>query len=364
MIRIGMIGIGFMGMTHYEASNRLETDKATGLRKFVGSKLRGAKLVAIAEPVQERLDGDWTSIQGNFGPRGSRMDLSHLRRYSDYQELLADPEIDLVDVCVPTEYHEPVTLDAVRAGKHVFVEKPLSIDLAAAKRMVRAAERAGVMLMVGHVLPFFPEFAFIVECVQSGKYGRLLAAHFRRVITVPWWSETVADFRRVGGWGIDLHIHDNHLIRYLCGMPRQVFARGRIDDGYLNHTQTIYVYDEPDLAISAVSGGLAARGLEFAHGYELYFEKATVLFHAGTIAGEWCVDRPLTVLTADGKVRHPKPKGGTEWCSAFTAELQQAVNGVKAGQEPEGLSGRLALDALRLCYAEKKSIETGRPQRP
>ncbi len=363
MIRIGLIGIGFMGMTHYEASNRLEKDPATGLRKTVGSKLRGAKVVAVAEKIPERLAGDWTSIQGNFGPRGSRMDLSHLKRYSDYHELLADPEVDLVDICVPTDQHELVVLDAVKAGKHVFVEKPISTDLAAAKRMVAAAEKAGVLFMVGHVLPFFPEFAFIAECVQTGKYGKLLAAHFRRVITPPTWSAAMADFRRLGGWGIDLHIHDNHLIRYLCGLPKQIFARGLVEDGYVNHVHTVYVYDDPSLAVSCVSGGLAKRGLEFAHGYELYFEKATVLFSAGTVGKQWCLDRPVTLITEDGRVRTPKLKGGSEWCSPFTAELQQVVNGVKQGREPEGLSARVAYDALRMCYAEKKSILTGRPQR-
>ena len=68
----------------------------------------------------------------------------------------------------------------------------------------------------------------------------------------------------------------------------------------------------------------------------------------------------LWELTADGKVRHPKPRGGTEWCSAFTAELQVAVDGVKTGEEPRLLSGALARDALKLCYQEAKSIATGR----
>ena len=359
MIRIGLIGIGFMGMTHYEASNKLENDETTGLRKKVGSKLDGAEVVAIAEQVPERLEGDWTSIQGNFGPRGSKMDLSHLKRYSDYHELLADPDIDMVDICVPTDRHEQVVLDAIAAGKQVFVEKPISTDLEAAKRMVEAAKKAGVLLMVGHVLPFFPEFAFIVECVKQQKYGKLLAAHFRRVITPPTWSAAMADFRRLGGWGIDLHIHDNHLIRYLCGLPKQIFARGLIEDGYVNHVHTLYVYDDPSLAVSCVSGGIAKPGLPFAHGFELYFEKATVLFSAGTIGEEWCVDRPLTLITEDGKVEKPELKGGEEWCSAFTAELQEVVNGVKRGKEPEGLSGQVAFDALKMCYVEKKSIQSG-----
>ncbi|MFK7778000.1 MAG: gfo/Idh/MocA family oxidoreductase, partial [Gimesia sp.] len=115
---------------------------------------------------------------------------------------------------------------------------------------------------------------------------------------------------------------------------------------------------------SCVSGGIAARGLEFAHGYELYFEDATVLFGAGTMGvgknKEWVVSQPLTLITKNGQLKHPKLKGGDAWCAAFTLELQAAVDAVKSGVEPEALSGALARDALKICYAEAKSIQTGR----
>ena len=101
-------------------------------------------------------------------------------------------------------------------------------------------------------------------------------------------------------------------------------------------------------------------GLQFAHGFELYFEKATLLYSAGTIDGEWIVDRPLTLANGRGKVTYPKLKGGSEWCAAFTTELQTAVDAVNSGQEPLILSGTLARGALRLCVAEAKSIATGR----
>ena len=96
----------------------------------------------------KKLDGDWRSIQGNFGPPGSLNDLSKIKTYSDYHELLADPDIDLVDVCLPLEQHEQVTLEAIKAGKNVMVEKPISLDLKAANRMVLAAQKANVQLMV------------------------------------------------------------------------------------------------------------------------------------------------------------------------------------------------------------------------
>jgi predicted dehydrogenase len=178
------------------------------------------------------------------------------------------------------------------------------------------------------------------------------------VISSPKWSSDMSDFRKLGGWGIDLHIHDNHFIRLTCGQPRQVFSRGLLEEGFVNHVHTNYLFGDGGPAISAVSGGIAAEGLAFAHGFELFFEKATVAYSAGTIGGQWCVDRPLTLITG-GKVSQPILKGGTEWCSAFTAELQAAVDSVKSGVPAPLLSGELARDALRICHAEAKSIATG-----
>lgn len=361
MVRIGIIGLGFMGMTHFEGATKFKTDAKSGRRAIAGSKLKNAKVTAIATRDTARLEGDWTSIQGNFGPRGERNDLTGIKKYADYEDLLNDPDIDLVDVCLPPNLHEEIVLKAVAAKKHVIVEKPIAIEAAAADRMVKAADKAGVKFMVAQVLPFFPEFAFASEAIHSAKYGKLKAAHFRRVICQPDWSKALSDFKKSGGWGIDLHIHDNHFINTICGTPREVFSRGSLLEGFVNHVHTSYVYDDPSLAVSCVSGGIAAKGLAFAHGFEIYLENATLLYGAGTYDGQWIADRPLTLITNSGKkVTQPKLKGGEEWCSAFTAELQAAVNGIESGQVSPMLSGTLARDALKLCYAEAKSIATGR----
>ncbi|MBI1348490.1 gfo/Idh/MocA family oxidoreductase [bacterium] len=353
MVRIGIVGIGFMGWTHFAAATKLsEAGKPTG------SKLKGGAVTAICTRSAAKLSGDWTSIQGNFGPRAPQLDLSKISAYDNHKDLIADPDIDLVDVCLPNDQHEEVAIAALQAGKHVLVEKPISVDPKGADRMVAAAKKAGKLLMVAHVLPFFPEFQFASQIIQSQKYGKLLAAHFRRVISPPKWSGDMSDFRKLGGWGIDLHIHDNHFIRLACGLPEQVSSRGLLQEGFVNHVHTQYVYPNGP-TVTSVSGGICAQGLAFAHGYELYFENATVIFSAGTVGDAWCVDRPLSVISK-GKVTHPKLKGGSEWCSAFTSELQTAVDSVKSGEPAPLLSGELARDALQICHAEAKSIATGK----
>ena len=143
-----------------------------------------------------------------------------------------------------------------------------------------------------------------------------------------------------------------------------MFSRGLAQGGLVNHVHTQYVYDQPVPAVSCVSGGIAARGLEFGHGFEIYLERATLVYDAGTYgtgkSKQWVVNRPLTLLTDNGKAKTPKLKGGTEWYSAFTAELQAAVDAVTSGVEPAVRSAALARDALKLCHAEAKSIETGK----
>ena len=354
MVRIGIVGIGFMGWAHFSGAT-----KFTEAGRITGSKLKGGAVTAICARSPEKLIGDWTSIQGNFGPRGAKLDLTKIVAYDNYRQMFASPDLDLIDICLPNDQHEEVAIAALNAGKDVLIEKPISIDLKSADRMVAAARKSGRKLMVAQVLPFFPEFKFAAETIASGKYGKLQAAHFRRVISSPKWSSDMSDFRRLGGWGIDLHIHDNHFISLICGVPKQVFSRGLLQDGFVNHVHTQYIYDDPSLAVTSVSGGIAADGLAFSAGFEIYLEKATLLYSAGTLAGEWVQDRPLSVVTG-GKVTQPKLKGGTEWCSAFTAELQAAVDAVKTRETPRLLSDELALNALKVCYAESKSIESNK----
>lgn len=357
MVRIGIVGIGFMGWTHFSGAM-----KFTESGKITGSRLKGAAVTAICTRSPEKLIGDWRSIQGNFGPRGAQLDLTDIGAYDNYREMIRDPDIDLIDICLPNDQHEAVAIDALAAGKHVIVEKPISLDPKSADRMVAAARKSGKLLMVAHVLPFFPEFRFAIEAIQSQKYGALRAAHFRRVISPPKWSGDMSDFRKLGGWGIDLHIHDNHFLSVACGVPQQVFSRGILEDGLVNHVHSQYVYEDKPVTVSAVSGGIAADGLAFAHGFELFLENATLMYSAGTLGGVWSPDRPLTVVEK-GKVKQPKLKGGQDWFSAWTAELQTAIDSIQSGEVSPLLSAELARDALKLCHAEARSIASGKPVR-
>ena len=345
MIRIGIVGLGFMGMVHFYGAKRI----------------RNGKVVAIATRNPRKLAGDWSMIQGNFGPRGSSSeDLRGVEICSDINQLLKNPDIDLVDICLPTDQHVQVTIDALRAGKQVLVEKPIALDVADAGRMVDAAHKSGKHLLVAQVLPFFPEYSFALAAVRSGQYGKLIGAHFKRVIAQPNWSQDGERLEKTGGPAIDLHIHDTHFIALICGVPNAVYARGSVVGDYVRYLATHYLYDDPELCITCSSGAVSQPGRAFTHGFEIYLERATLLYEFATLDNKPHLLTPLTVLTETGDVERPE-LGSGDPIDAFANEIQHAVNVIGATVDPAELSGELARDALVLCRKEEESVKTGKP---
>src|SRR5438093_1477130 len=243
MVRIGIVGVGFMGMIDYLAAR----------------KLKGAAVTAICSRDPKKLAGDWRGIRGNFGPAGEQMDLSNIKRYDRLEALLADPEIDLVDICNPTNLHAATAIAALKAGKHALVEKAIALEAKDADAMVKTAGQAGKLLMVAHVLPFFPEFAFAAQAIRSGVHGRLLGAHFKRIISKPDWSAEIGDASKTGGPAVDLHIHDTHFIGLVCGVPNHVFSTGVESNGAVDYLTTAYLYGPGGPAVTCSSGALTMK---------------------------------------------------------------------------------------------------------
>ncbi|MBT3602001.1 MAG: Gfo/Idh/MocA family oxidoreductase [Candidatus Latescibacteria bacterium] len=348
MVSIGIVGLGFMGMTHYR-----------GIKK-----VRGGKVVALCTRDKKKRSGDWRGIGGNFGEPGGKEDLGGIQTYEDVDDLLADPKIDLVDLCLPTDQHCDIAIRAMRAGKHVLVEKPIALSLKDADRMVRVSQETGQLLMVAHVLPFFPEFAYLKDVIDSKEYGAVKAAHFKRIISAPNWSASLSNMARSGGPGVDLHIHDTHYILLLFGKPDHVRADGRlVDEQYAEYLTTSYRFaNQPNLCITCASGAISQRGRAFSHGFEVYLEDATVAFEFATLAGKPALTMPVTLLTSDGKARKPR-LGAADPVVAFTREIQAAVDSVRSGKVNAALSGENGANALRLCFKEVSSVLSGRAVR-
>ena len=342
MINVGIVGVGFMGWIHWLAYQNV----------------RGMRVTAIHTRDKKKLSGDWRGIQGNFGPPGEKVDVSKLACHKTFADLLADPKIELVDLCLPPHLHVEATIEALRAGKHVLVETPLALTPADCSRMVRTAEKVSRQVFVGHVLPFFPEYAHARKLIESGKYGKLLGGNFKRVISDPLWLKDFYDPERVGGPLVDLHVHDAHLIRMLFGMPRSVTSQGRMRGEVVEHCNTLFAFEDPSIGVCATSGVVNQQGRSFTHGFEIHLEKATMQYEFAGFSdtGELM---PLKILTEKGKVLRPS-LGDGDPTTAFVGELKEIANAIGKSQPSAILSGDLARDAIVLCHKQTESVRKGK----
>lgn len=342
MLNVGIAGTGFMGWIHYLAYR----------------KTPGVKIAAICDKVPQRLAGDWRDIKGNFGPPGEQIDVSEMKTFTELDEMANCPDLDLIDVCLPPFLHADAAISALRGGKHVFCEKPMSLATGECDRMVEAARAAGRQLFIGHVLPFFPEYAHARQLIATGEYGRLLGGNFKRVISDPMWLRDFYDPQRVGGPMLDLHVHDAHFIRLLFGMPSEVTSQGRMRGEVVDYFDSLFHYADPSLVVRATSGVINQQGREFTHGFEIHLEKATLHFEfAGFKDGPELM--PLKVLTADGQVVRPSLGDGNP-VGGFEAEISEVVRCVQANQPSAILSGDLARDAIVLCHRQTESVRQRR----
>src|SRR5580700_6239848 len=143
LMRLAVVGLGFMGGVHLKA-------------------LASVPSVELAAVVSRR------AVE------------SPVKHYTKLADALADAEIEAVDLCLPTDLHESATIAALRAGKHVLVEKPMALSVESCQRMLVEAERAGRILMVAHVLRFFPAYRALQRAVDHHELGPIRAATFRR----------------------------------------------------------------------------------------------------------------------------------------------------------------------------------------
>ena len=317
-------------------------------------------MVAISESIPERLAGDWRNIKGNFGPPGEQVDLSGINTYANLDDLLRDPQVELVDITLPTFLHADIAVRALEAGKHVFCEKPMALRLADCERMVAAAKKANRLLMIGHVLPFFPEYDWARQVIRSGDYGRVRGGAFRRIISDPTWIKDFWSPERIGGPMLDLHIHDAHFIRLVFGMPQEVTTAGRLRDGLPEFWHSQFRFADRDLVVEATSGTIDQQGRAFTHAFEIHLERATLAFDFAVIGGAGRYLCEPMLLDSNGNVEHPKLPGGDP-IDGFVNELREVTHSVSEGKSSEILGAILAQDAIRLCEKQSESLRSGEP---
>src|SRR5262249_7160393 len=135
---------------------------------------------------------------------------------------------------------------------------------------------------------------------------------------------------------------------------------GVVEQGAVVHLNTQYLYPDAGLTVSAISGALSQSGRPFAHGFEIYLDRATLSYEFANLAGEAHVATPLTVIRPDGTTERPE-LGSGDPIDAFARELTVAVESVATGTPSPRLSGDLAMQALVLCHAEIESVKSRKP---
>ena len=173
MIRVGICGLGFMGRTHfgvYEADRR-------------------ATVVALMDHQPARRNGDWRDALGNLEASWpAQVDMTDIRGYATVEELCADPDVDLVDVTLPTHLHAPAAAAALKARKHVLCEKPMALTSKECKKIIDAAKKSRKYFMVAQCIRFWPQYAKIKELVDSKTFGKVRSIAMRRLASPPGYS--------------------------------------------------------------------------------------------------------------------------------------------------------------------------------
>ena len=319
-MKIGVIGLGFMGVTHLKA-----------LREITQ-----AELTAVCSDIPERLSGDLSGIQGNLGGPGVKFDFSKIGRYTEVDDILKDPNVEAVDICLPTNLHAPVAIQAIQAGKHVLVEKPMALDATGCDQMICAAEKAGKILMAAQVLRFFPAYVMLRQQIRYGNVGPVYSALFRRRCAAPLWTVWSANKGLSGGGVFDLLIHDVDMCLHLFGAPREISASGYEDlAGGVDTLDARLYYD--NIPSVTVTGGWHHKG-----SYPFSMEY-TVVTSAGTVDYS-SEGRPPTLYRADGEKQDLKAPD----VDGYQAEIAYFIECCASGTQPKLCPPRESASAVAL----------------
>ncbi|MEM9414712.1 MAG: Gfo/Idh/MocA family oxidoreductase [Planctomycetota bacterium] len=332
-IKVGVVGLGMMGWTHLD----------------VYAKMEGVEVVAVADRDEDRLSGKIRPGGNIEGQAQGGFDVSKVKGYTDAADLIADPNVDVVDVCLPTPAHVPFGLMTLDKGKHLLMEKPLARNSDDATKLVEAAAKSDKLAMPAMCMRFWPGWTWLKEAVDNQTYGKVLSATFRRVTSHPA-GPFYANGAACGGAALDLHIHDTDFIQHLFGMPKAVTSTGYSKPtDEVDHLITRYHYDDVPMVV-AEGGWTLAEGYGFTMRYLVNFENATAVF------GEEG-DTPLRLIEAGKEPVYVE----LEDAMGYELEIAYFMACVKNGTAPERVTMQDAANAVRIVEAEVQSVRNGGP---
>jgi predicted dehydrogenase len=328
-MKIGILGAGAMGNAHINGFKSLERQNGT--------------YAAICDVDKTKCD----AFAEKYG----------LRAYYDFDAMLADSEIELVDICLPSFMHEEFAVKAAGAKKHLLVEKPIAFTMEAARNIYAAAEKNGVRIMVAQVLRFWPEYLKIKEIYEAGEIGDIITIYAARLGQMVTWGEWYKDPAKSGETLMNLTLHDIDFLHYMLGKPKSVYSAGTRDkmDNY-NDVMNIFKFKNGVNAMVDGSFSMTA-GYPFTMRMRVLGTKGTLefTFISGENIGPESTSSLLMYKPDDGG-----KKVEVEGYDAYGREIQYFLNCIEKNEPTDAVSKESILTVLSSVIAAKTSLADGR----
>lgn len=274
----------------------------------------------------------------------------------DYKEILNDPEIDAVFICSSTDTHAQITMEAANAGKDIFCEKPIDLDIDRIKKVINTVEEAGVKLQVGFNRRFDHNFKKVRDLIKNGQLGD---PHIIKITSRDPEAPPIDYVKVSGGIFLDMTIHDFDMARYLSG--------SEVEEVYVNGTvlvdEKIGEAGDVDTAIITLKFANGALGVidnsrKAVYGYD---QRVEVFGSKGQATAY--NDKPTNVeVSTDQAVCTDKPKYFflERYHDSFVKEVKDFINAI-LNDEDVPVSGFDGLKSVEIGLAAKESLETNKP---
>lgn len=328
MLKVGLIGFGFMGRMHFDNYVRLMKEGAN------------VQLVAIADLRIEELKNG--AAWGNIATEQSVYDLTPFALYDSIDKMLENEELDVIDITLPTPLHADMACSMLERGHHVLCEKPVALTSEDGRRMAETAKRTGNTLMIAQCLRFWPAYEYLKACVEDGRYGAVTAGSFYRGGGLPQpWYLNGADS---GGCMVDMHIHDTDVINWLFGKPQSVstLARNVVPGSAYDVVSTNYLYPDGKV-VNAQADWTLGGDYGFSMTFRVNFERGNLVFE----------NNVLKVNPNDGPgfvAELPSDMG-------YYYEIKYFIESVSAGVPVAVCSPESAVESLEIVEAEIASAD-------
>ncbi|MFD0672391.1 Gfo/Idh/MocA family protein [Cohnella sp. GCM10027633] len=332
MLRIGLIGLGFMGNTHLENYLRLEQE---------GQEIQ---VVALCDMDPAKLQGPASA--GNIETVAGAIDFGRFNKYTSVADMLAGEQLDAVDITLPTFLHEQIAVQCLNHGLHVLCEKPMALTAESCDNMIAAAEANGKQLMIGQCLRFWPAYVLLKEAIDNGDFGAVTNAYFFRGGATPTWGPWLLQKDKSGGALMDMHVHDADMVYWLFGMPQAVSAIGRnvvAGSGY-DLVSAHYRFADGQV-VNAQCDWTLQGDFGFDMTYRVNFEKGNIVFKDGAV-----------------KVNPNEGAGYVAELSAdmgYYFQLKHFVEQLAAGKPIVTAAGRDTRGTIAIVGAELRSADEG-----